>query len=1109
MDHERGDRCLHVHGHAPHDGRRRAGRGTTPPAAVSQFCDDGIRDPVTEECDLGKGSEFPPPARDVCSAACTVNDLIGVADNGQPPPGEDAAALNQLTRRDLDVGRHPVAGGANGDFAWVFVEPDSMPVRVGLSTVGANGAPLDKVVTVNAASTAVATSNPVVAGVPGGPYAVAYTDYGGDGDELGVALLLVDPSSPPTAAPGHANTTTQFSQYDPDLIATSTGLVAAWVDDSDPATAPDLKVRTFGFDLTATSGEQDLAHTASSEANVALASFAGGWAAAWRAANNGTETLHVKTFGAVRPDVEWTIGPYAPGAADDRPALAEIDPTHMLVAFSQGTDPQSTGVANGSKVSVALLDTGFPGAAMAVDLPGGASNWMGTAPLGQSQPTAVRAGSTVYLGWRTDAVVGDSLGYGEDLWLQRIPTALTSSSLDFSSLVRPLPRLVGHRAGDQRRPAFGAGHDTAGGEVVVAYEDWGQNYGPGPEVVAIEDIPSPVVRPCTDANDCQGTGGTCESPGDCQNAVCTAGVCAAASCSDNATNGSETDWNCGGGICPPCKTGLHCKFPTDCRSQICTGNVCQRSCVDGDQNGDETYIDCGGSCPGCPVGDPCRQGADCLSGSCINLVCASPTCHDNTKNGGETGVDCGGTTTCARCPPGQGCMAPSDCTSSVCTGGICQAPTCMDNTKNGSETDTDCGGSCSNKCAVGQTCSAPSDCLSGNCQGNVCAPPCGTCSSLGACGSVVDGCGNTLNCGSCTGAQTCGGYGANTCGLVLDDFSGGNVSLNLLGGNVNSDHLTKSISNGELQFTWNGSSSYDDYLSYFRRDSCEYDLSAYTAMRFQFQASAPGEAVDVVLAMGDGSCPLGAPSSTKTWTFYPTTTLDWHPFDISTVAGRNKAMWVEFDPHTTDNTTYHVDNIEFRPAMGGGGACATCASLGYNCGTASDGCGHTLNCGSCTGAETCGSYGPNVCGLLMDDFSGSVSTNLLHGDVISDHLTKSLYNGELKFTWSRSSNYDDYLSYFRQDSCESNLSAYTTMRFQLQATAAGKAIKVVLAMGDGSCPLGAPSSTKTWTIMSTTSLDWYPFDISLVSGRSKALWIELDPQVLDGTTYNVDNIEFK
>ena len=42
---------------------------------------------------------------------------------------------------------------------------------------------------------------------------------------------------------------------------------------------------------------------------------------------------------------------------------------------------------------------------------------------------------------------------------------------------------------------------------------------------------------------------------------------------------------------------------------------------------------------------------------------------------------------------------------------------------------------------------------------------------------------------------------------------------------------------------------------------------------------------------------------------------------------------------------------------------ATCSTLGAQCGAASDGCGGTLSCGTCTAPLACGGGGqPNVCG---------------------------------------------------------------------------------------------------------------------------------------------------
>jgi hypothetical protein len=42
---------------------------------------------------------------------------------------------------------------------------------------------------------------------------------------------------------------------------------------------------------------------------------------------------------------------------------------------------------------------------------------------------------------------------------------------------------------------------------------------------------------------------------------------------------------------------------------------------------------------------------------------------------------------------------------------------------------------------------------------------------------------------------------------------------------------------------------------------------------------------------------------------------------------------------------------------------ATCASLGFNCGQAGNGCGGVLDCGTCPMGQSCGGTGvPNVCG---------------------------------------------------------------------------------------------------------------------------------------------------
>ena len=69
---------------------------------------------------------------------------------------------------------------------------------------------------------------------------------------------------------------------------------------------------------------------------------------------------------------------------------------------------------------------------------------------------------------------------------------------------------------------------------------------------------------------------------------------------------------------------------------FCVGEPEEPSCEDGEQNGDETGIDCGGeNCPDCPT---------------------EPSCDDGVQNGDETGVDCGG----ENCPD-----CPTECTTTL------------------------------------------------------------------------------------------------------------------------------------------------------------------------------------------------------------------------------------------------------------------------------------------------------------------------------------------------------------------------------------------------------------------------------------------------------------
>jgi len=436
------------------------------PDAPSAVYDDGIRD-LSEECDDGVVS----PLLDSCSSLCEVRDLVAVS----------AVTDASLPSRTLGLGRHPIAAGTGG-FAVAWVEP-ALPT-VGMTFYGPKGVPTGNVDRFGVGTTNLTTSSPVLAALPGGKYAVAWTDLAltgdaGDGDAEGVALRIVDPSVSSSGAPSHANTTTVFSQYEPDILWTGTELVVAWADTSNAQTGPDLRLRTFDATLTPTSAEQTLAGSSAAEEGVALTTFAGSWAAAWREAQNGFETIR-----ASAANVAFSVGPFAPGPYGDPPALVELDPTHLLVVFAEGSGQ------NTAKLRGAVLDTAQPGTTVAFDLGPLVQGDAGT-PLGIMRPAAVRAGTRVFVAWATEAAIADPRG--EEMWLKEV--TWNGSTLATSSVEIPLPRWDAHRLGDQRFPALAGTALGPEGAIAAAWMDLGKTFSAEANGdVAVELVPVPVVR---------------------------------------------------------------------------------------------------------------------------------------------------------------------------------------------------------------------------------------------------------------------------------------------------------------------------------------------------------------------------------------------------------------------------------------------------------------------------------------------------------------------------------------------------------------------------------------------------------------------------------------
>ena len=129
------------------------------------------------------------------------------------------------------------------------------------------------------------------------------------------------------------------------------------------------------------------------------------------------------------------------------------------------------------------------------------------------------------------------------------------------------------------------------------------------------------------------TGGYCDSDGTCVPCIdnvtftcpndlnCVDKTCVAASCTDGAPNGGETDLDCGG-PCPPCANGDNCIDNDDCTSALCAQTVCMQ-CNQHSECGTQRYCE-GNVChPKKAYFESCSAHYQCLSNycGCLGNVC--------------------------------------------------------------------------------------------------------------------------------------------------------------------------------------------------------------------------------------------------------------------------------------------------------------------------------------------------------------------------------------------------------------------------------------------------------------------------------------------------------
>jgi hypothetical protein len=180
----------------------------------------------------------------------------------------------------------------------------------------------------------------------------------------------------------------------------------------------------------------------------------------------------------------------------------------------------------------------------------------------------------------------------------------------------------------------------------------------------------------TDANECV----ECVQESDCQSDdICVDNHCGKACASDNDCDAPQL-CNKEGGICVDCLRHETCEPLEHCAAGRCEPDFCAQGRVSCVENFTVRCTDAGDGLEDpveCPVGEICvfkpEEDAVCELPATGPVV--DTECNDGEQNGNETDVDCGGPI-CPRYPDDSPCLVDSDCWSDSCDNGTCAEPAC-------------------------------------------------------------------------------------------------------------------------------------------------------------------------------------------------------------------------------------------------------------------------------------------------------------------------------------------------------------------------------------------------------------------------------------------------
>ncbi len=238
-------------------------------ACPAGLCGDGHRDrgpsPPREGCDDGNGE-----IGDACSPSCTPTVLVV----SSRPLGEDAPSGTAVA----EDGRGELL------FVWSATDGKSMAVHGRRFTAaGEEIDPHDAPITIAVGMLAGWPARPVVAGLAGGGWAVAWTGADGDGDQAGVLVRRVRPSG--LLGPVRvANAEVRGNQHEPAIARWGSGFALVWTDDGGASTElgrSRVVFRTFDEAALPTSAESSMTAASASAREPALASTASRLLVAW------------------------------------------------------------------------------------------------------------------------------------------------------------------------------------------------------------------------------------------------------------------------------------------------------------------------------------------------------------------------------------------------------------------------------------------------------------------------------------------------------------------------------------------------------------------------------------------------------------------------------------------------------------------------------------------------------------------------------------------------------------------------------------------------------------------------------------------------------------